>query len=137
MKNYKTIVLPEKYVPKKTEKYMCAEHKAYFYQMLMAERAEREAEIESPEDVVLGQQMDSIGAMDEGDAATLSIEADLNIKIQEKNLGVLKQIDAALARLEDDTYGYSVISGDEIGLKRLMARPVAATTSEEKSTVEK
>ena len=136
-KDYKTLVLPAKYVPKKTEKYMCVEHKAYFYQQLMAEKAEREAEIESPEESVLGQRMDSIGAMDEGDAATLSVEADLSIKMQEKNLGVLRQIGAALRRLEDGTYGYSAISSDEIGLKRLMARPIAVTTSEEKEAGER
>ena len=117
---------------------MCAEHKAYFYQMLLEQKKEFEMEVVEIEDAPhLGRQIDGVGAMDEGDAATFSVEADLNIKMQERNMNAIRQIDAALQRLEDGTYGYSVISGEEIGLKRLMARPVAATTSEEKGAVEK
>jgi len=44
---------------------------------------------------------------------------------------------AALERLKNGTYGYSVISGEEIGLRRLMARPVATTTQAEREEYEK
>lgn len=137
-KDYKTLALPDKYVPKKTEKYMSVEQKAFFYQMLMAQKAEIEDEMnESPEKVNLGQQLDSVGAMDEGDVATLSLDTDFNIKMQERNLIQLERVKAALQMLEDGTYGYSVISGTEIGLKRLMSRPIATTTVEEKEEMEK
>ncbi|MDR1071383.1 MAG: hypothetical protein LBL21_01935 [Rickettsiales bacterium] len=137
-KDYKTIVLPQKYAPKKTEKYMSLEQKAFFYQMLTDQKNEVEKEIEdSTEDVNLGQKLDSVGAMDEGDAATLAIDADLSIKICERRMSQLQGIDEALQRLEDDTYGYSVVSGEEIGLKRLMIRPVATMTIEEREESEK
>jgi DnaK suppressor protein len=137
-KDYKTLVLPAKYVPKKTEPYMCPEHKAYFYQMLIAERAEIETQLQSEtEDIDLGQKLGAVGAMDEGDAASLSMDTDFNIKMQERGRNHIKQIEAALERLEKGTYGYSVISGDEIGLKRLMVRPVATITIEEKEDMEK
>ena len=137
-KDYKTLVLPPKYVPKKTDEYMCAEHKAYFYQILMAEKKEFEDEIaRMVEQPGLSQKMDAIGAMDEGDVATLSIDADMGIKIQERSSHQLNSIIKALERLEDGSYGYSVISGDEIGLKRLMARPTAVVTVEEKEEAEK
>ena len=137
-KDYKKIVLPEKYVPKKTEKYMCDEQKAFFYQMLMDERRELEDEIESfSKEANLGQKMGSLGAMDEGDAATLAMDTDLNIKMQELKTGLLESVDFALKRLEDGTYGYSVLSGDEIGLKRLMVRPTAKLTTEEKEDAER
>ena len=136
-KDYKTLVLPDKYVPKKTEPYMCPEQKAFFYQMLTAQKQEIErAVIEIEEGPHLGQNISAAGAMDEGDVATLSIEADLNIKMQERDMAVLRQIDAALQRLEDGTYGYSVLSGEEIGLKRLMVRPVATMTMEERAAHE-
>ena len=57
--------------------------------------------------------------------------------MQSMNLGLMKYIDAALKRLADGTYGYSVISGEEIGLKRLMVRPVATTTQAEREEYEK
>jgi len=137
-KDYKTLVLPAKYAPKKTDKYMSEEHKAFFYKMLMEQRKDlEEAMLELEEKPHLGQKMDGVGAMDDGDAATLSLEADLNIKMQSMNLGLMKYIDAALKRLEDGSYGYSVISGEEIGLKRLMVRPVATTTQAEREEYEK
>ncbi len=137
-KDYKTLVLPDKYVPKKTEKYMCVEHKAFFYQMLMAQKREMEREVVEIEEAPrLGQNLAAAGAMDEGDAATLSIEADLNVTMQERDMSALKRIDDALQRLEDGTYGYSIYSGEEIGLKRLMVRPIAVATVEEKSATEK
>ncbi|MDR1826174.1 MAG: hypothetical protein LBQ49_00605 [Rickettsiales bacterium] len=137
-KDYKTLSLPDKYIPKKTEKYMCLEHKAYFYQLLVAQKQELEREVvEIEEEPPLGHNISAAGAMDEGDAATLSIEADLRIKIQERDMAALRQVDAALERLEDGTYGYSLISGEEIGLKRLMVRPVATVTAEEKSENER
>lgn len=132
-KDYKNIVLPPKYAPKKTEKYMCDEHKAFFYKMLLAEKEELERELSELEETSnLGQKLDGLGAMDEGDAATLSIEADFNIKIKERNMLQLKHIETALERLADGTYGYSIVSGEEIGLKRLMVRPVATMTIEER-----
>ena len=41
------------------------------------------------------------------------------------------KINAALERIEKGTYGYSVISGEEIGLQRMLARPLATITIEE------
>lgn len=137
-KDYKTLALPNKYVPKKTEKYMSVEQKAYFYQLLIAQKAELEEQMTEMKDSShLGQQLDSVGAMDEGDATTLAAEADFKIKIYERDKIHLDKINMAIQRLEDDTYGYSVISGDEIGLKRLMIRPVATMTIEEKEELEK
>ena len=136
-KNYKTITVGDKYVPKKNEEYMSEEQKAYFYQLLMAEKDELVAEMAEADGVADLVQGDGGGGMDEGDAATLSIGSDMNIKMRARNQSQIKRIDEALRRLEEGTYGYSIISGDEIGLKRLMARPVAAITMEEKEESEK
>jgi len=48
----------------------------------------------------------------------------------------LRKINAALDRIENGTYGYSVVSGDEIGLNRMMARPLATMTVEEQEEYE-
>lgn len=137
-KDYKTMVLDPKYRPKATEKYMSDKQKAYFYQLLLRQKQEIEDEADAENGgLALGQKLDSAGAMDEGDAATLAIDADMSIKLQERSNTVIKQIDTALDRLKDGTYGYSLISGDKIGIKRLMIRPIATMTIEEKESAEK
>ena len=39
---------------------------------------------------------------------------------------VIREIDNALARIEEGDYGYCEVSGEEIGVKRLLARPIAS-----------
>ena len=60
----------------------------------------------------------------------------MDLRISERNNKLLQKINAALARMESGEYGYSVISGDEIGLKRMMARPLATMTIEEQEEYE-
>jgi DnaK suppressor protein len=137
-RDYKTIVLPPKYQPKKSEKYMCAEQKAYFYRRLIERKEELKLKInESVDDINLGKRMETGGAMDDGDTATLSMDADLSIAIRERDMGSLRKIDLALESLENGTYGYSILSGDEIGIKRLMVRPLATLTVEEREEKER
>ena len=61
----------------------------------------------------------------------------MNLRMSERNTNLLQKINAALERIENGQYGYSVISGDEIGLQRLMARPLATMTVEEQEEYEK
>ena len=56
--------------------------------------------------------------------------------MSERKNKLLAKLNAALYRLENGTYGYSVVSGDEIGLPRLMARPLATMTVEEQEEYE-
>ena len=60
----------------------------------------------------------------------------MDLRISERNNKLLQKINAALDRIENGTYGYSVVSGDEIGIKRLMARPLATMTVEEQEEYE-
>ena len=138
VKNYKTIKLDPKYVPKKTEPYMSPEQKAYFYNMLTAQRQELLSD--APDilnDILLGEKMDSAGVGDDLDTSNFRQEANEKIKLNERNSNLLKKLDNALERLESGTYGYSVISGEPIGLKRLLVRPVATMTIEEQEEYEK
>ena len=50
---------------------------------------------------------------------------------------LMKKIDSALQKIEDGTYGYCEETGEEIGLKRLMARPIATMTVEAQERHEK
>ncbi|MCL2538673.1 MAG: RNA polymerase-binding protein DksA [Alphaproteobacteria bacterium] len=137
-KDYKTIQLDAKYIPKKSEEYMCPEQKAYFYNMLMIQRAELVAAMEDVANVInVGQKLNSAGAMDEADTSNFQQEADRQLRMHERDANLLRKIDHALAQLENGNFGFSVISGDEIGIKRMMARPLATMTLEEQEEIEK
>jgi DnaK suppressor protein len=136
--DYKTIVLDPKYVPKKSEEYMCPEQLAYFYQWLLAYKLEIQSESDEILNAVkMADKSDAAGVGDDSDNSTYEQEITKNLKLSERSNNMLQKIDFALQRLENGKYGYSVISGDEIGIKRLIASPVATMTIEEKEETEK
>lgn len=136
-KDYKNITLDAKYTPKKSEPYMCDDQLAYFYQLLNAQREQILNDRESVlNDVRLAEKSDSAGVGDEQDQASAEQEITMNLRMSERNANLLEKINAALARMENGTFGYSVISGDEIGLQRMLARPLATMTVEEQEEYE-
>ena len=136
-KDFKKIVLPEKYTPKKSEPYMCPEQLAYFYQLLTAQKQELLHASDSVlNSVRVADKSASDGVGDESDSAILEQEITMNLRMSQRDNNLLKKINAALARLDDGTYGYSVVSGDEIGIQRMLARPLATMTIEEQEEYE-
>ena len=137
-KNYKNIELPPKYVPKKSEPYMCPEHLAYFYQTLSAQKEELMHDTKSVLSAVrLAEKNESAGVGDDSDNATAEQDITFNLGMSERDNNLLKKINAALERIEDGTFGYSIVSGEEIGLSRMLARPLATMTIEEQEEYEK
>ncbi|MCR4917587.1 MAG: hypothetical protein K5912_01425 [Alphaproteobacteria bacterium] len=137
-KDYKSIELPPKYVPKKSEPYMCPEHLAYFYQLLSAQKEE----IMNQNAAALNSVSATVKANatitgDDSDIAVLEQETSLTLRMAERDNNLLQKINQALERIENGTFGYSVISGDEIGLSRMLARPLATKTIEEQEELEK
>ena len=131
-KNYKTLELSPKYVPKKSEPYMCVEQLAYFYNLLNGQREEILQERDSVlSDVRMAEKSETAGVGDEQDKASAEQEITMNLRMNERNSNLLEKINAALERIENGTFGYSVISGEEIGLQRMLARPLATMTIEE------
>jgi len=136
-KNYKTLELPPKYTPKKSEPYMCEQQLAYFYQMLMAQKEELMHDSDSVLSAVrLAEKTEAAGVGDDSDNATYEQDITMNLRMSERDNNLLRKINAALDRIENGTYGYSVVSGDEIGLNRMMARPLATMTVEEQEEYE-
>ena len=62
---------------------------------------------------------------DEAERATRETENSLELRTRDRYRKLIKKIDQALARVEDGTYGYCEETGEEIGLARLEARPIA------------
>jgi len=136
--NYKNIELSPKYTPKKSEPYMCPEQLAYFYQILSSQREEIMHNSDSVlNDVRLAEKNETAGVGDEQDQASAEQELTRNLRISERNSNLLQKINSALERIENGTFGYSVISGEEIGIQRMLARPLATMTLEEQEEYEK
>lgn len=135
-KNYKTLELPAGYKPKMSEPYMSLEQKAFFYKLLTAQKQELfEEENELKHDAAVLNMEKATGDLE--DTAESEIELGLTITTANRTFNLMKKYDEALKRLEEGTYGYSRLSGDEIGIKRLMARPIVSLTIAEQEAKEK
>lgn len=135
--NYKNIELPPKYTPKKSEPYMCPKHLAYFHNILSMQKEELTNGSTSLLSAVrMADKKESAGVGDDLDNATLEQELSMNLRMSERDRKLLAKINTALDRIENGTYGYSVVSGEEIGINRLMARPLATMTVEEQEEYE-
>ena len=114
------------YIPKDTEKYMCDKHKVYFRIKLQEWRKEL---IKANNEALYNGSMDdnSISA-DIVDQASSYTDKNVEMKAINRQIKLISEIDKALIRIKDDTYGYCLDTAEPIGLKRLMARPVAKYT---------
>ena len=120
------IKISENYVPKDTEKYMCDKHKVYFRMKLQEWRKEL---VKANNEALYNGSMDdnSISA-DIVDQASSYTDKNVEMKAINRQIKLISEIDKALMRIKDDTYGYCLDTAEPIGLKRLMARPVAKYT---------
>ncbi len=136
--NYKTLELPKNYKPKKSEPYMCPMQLAYFYQILINQKEELLSERDTVLNAVrLAEKTEAVGVGDESDNATYNQDITMDLRMSDRNNKLLIKINAALDRLETGDFGYSVVSGDEIGLQRMLARPLATMTIEEQEEYER
>ncbi len=135
--DYKTLELPAKYTPKKSEPYMCPEQQAYFYQILIAQKQElTDGKTDTLNAVRNGDSGDAADVGDDADNASAAQALNMNLRMSERDNKLLAKINAALDRLENGTFGYSVISNEEIGISRMLARPLATMTVEEQEEYE-
>jgi len=110
------------YQPKRGEPYMSPGQLEHFRNILLAWKRELMEEVDR---TVLHMKDDAANFPDPNDRATQESEFGLELRTRDRERKLLKKIDAALQRIEDGTYGYCEETGDEIGLRRLEARPVA------------
>jgi len=110
------------YQPKRGEEYMSKEQLEHFRQILLAWKRELMEEVDR---TMLHMKDEAANFPDPNDRATQESEFGLELRTRDRERKLLKKIDSALQRIEDGTYGYCEETGDEIGLRRLEARPVA------------
>ena len=110
------------YQPKRGEQYMNKEQLEHFRQLLLAWKRELMEEVDR---TMLHMKDDAANFPDPNDRATQESEFGLELRTRDRERKLLKKIDSALGRIDDGTYGYCEETGEEIGLRRLEARPVA------------
>lgn len=122
-----TIVLPPDYRPSEDEPFMNERHRVYFRQKLTNWKEEI---IRQTKETLAGLHEDSTQHADLADRATSETDRALELRARDRQRKLIAKIDAALARIEDGTYGYCEETGEPIGLKRLDARPIATLSLE-------
>ena len=122
-----TIELPEGYTPAPDEEYMSPMQLEYFRLKLLAWRSEL---LRESEDTISHLKEENWQEPDINDRATLETDAALELRTRDRYRKLVNKIDSALARIADGTYGYCDDTGEEIGLSRLEARPIATLTVE-------
>ena len=123
------------YMPKLTEKYMCEKHKAFFKKKLTEWRNEI---VESNSKGLYLNDVDhEISSPDIVDQASSQTEKTVEMRTLNRQIKLLSKIDKASKRIKDNTYGYCEETGEPIGLKRLIARPIATLSIEAQEKHEK
>jgi DnaK suppressor protein len=121
-----TIKISKTYVPKDTEKYMCEKHKVFFRMRLTEWK--KELVKANNEALYFGSMDDNSISADVVDQASSYTDKNVEMKAINRQIKLISEIDKALARIREDIYGYCLDTAEPIGLKRLIARPVAKYT---------
>jgi DnaK suppressor protein len=121
------IVLPEGYRPSENEPFMNERHRSYFRTKLVSWKEEI---IRQNRETLHILHEDSAQHADLADRATSETDRALELRARDRQRKLIAKIDAALARIEEGTYGFCEETGEPIGLKRLDARPIATLSLE-------
>lgn len=119
--------LPDSYVPSEDEEFMNDRQKEYFRLKLLAWKAELLADTR---DTVEEMKNSARNIPDVADRASEETDRAIELRTRDRQRKLVAKIDAALRRIENDEYGYCEVTGDQISLKRLDARPIATMTLE-------
>ena len=127
--------MPRKYIPNEKEKYMCEKHKVYFKKKLVEWKNEI-IKLNS-KGLYLKDVDHEISSPDVIDQATSQTEKNVEMRTLNRQIKLLSKIEKAIKKINDNTYGYCEETGDAIGLKRLIARPIATLSIEAQEKHEK
>jgi DnaK suppressor protein len=115
------------YIAKRGEQYMNKEQLEHFRQILLGWKRDLMVEVDR---TVSHMKDEAANFPDPNDRATQEEEFSLELRTRDRERKLIRKIDEALKRTEDGSYGYCLETGEEIGVKRLEARPVATLSIE-------
>jgi DnaK suppressor protein len=115
------------YIARRGEQYMNKEQLEHFARILQSWKRDLMVEVDR---TVLHMKDEAANFPDPNDRATQEEEFSLELRTRDRERKLIRKIDEALKRIEDGSYGYCLETGEEIGIKRLEARPVATLSVE-------
>ena len=125
----------KKYIPNEKEKYMCDKHRKFFKKKLIDWKNEI---IESNAKGLYLNEIDrEISSADIIDQASSQTEKTVEMRTLNRQIKLLSKINKAIKKIDSDTYGYCEETGEPIGLKRLIARPIATLSIDAQEKHEK
>ena len=111
------------YIPNLKEKYMCEKHKLFFKKKLIEWKTEI---VRSNNEALYNSSLDDNSASaDIMDQASSYTDKNVEMKAINRQIKLISKIDQAIKKIENGTYGFCEETGEPIGIKRLIARPVA------------
>jgi len=110
------------YIQRRGEQYMSKEQLEHFRQILNTWKRDLMQEVDR---TVLHMKDEAANFPDPNDRATQESEFSLELRTRDRERKLIRKIDEAIKRIDDGSYGYCNETGEEIGIKRLEARPVA------------
>ena len=127
--------MKKKYTPNEKEKYMCEKHKKFFKKKLIDWKNEiMEANTKG---LYLNEIDGEISSPDIIDQASSQTEKTVEMRTLNRQIKLLSKINKAIKRIDNNAYGYCEETGEPIGLKRLIARPIATLSIEAQEKHEK
>ncbi len=123
----KRVKLAEGYKPSDKEEYMNPSQIEYFRQKLLAWKADLSGELH---ETLNNLKEENWQEPDITDRATVEIDTGLELRTRDRYRKLINKIDSALNRIDRGEYGYCEETGEEIGIKRLEARPIATLSIE-------
>jgi DnaK suppressor protein len=115
------------YIVKRGEQYMSKEQLDHFRNILNSWKRDLMVEVDR---TVSHMKDEAANFPDPNDRATQEEEFSLELRTRDRERKLIRKIDEALKRIDDGSYGYCLETGEEIGIKRLEARPVATLSIE-------
>jgi DnaK suppressor protein len=115
------------YIVKRGEQYMSKDQLEHFRFILLSWKRDLMVEVDR---TVSHMKDEAANFPDPNDRATQEEEFSLELRTRDRERKLIRKIDDALKRIEDGSYGYCLETGEEIGIKRLEARPVATLSLE-------
>ena len=127
--------MSKKYIPNEKEKYMCEKQKAYFKKKLIDWKNEI---IALNSKGLYSNNVDhEISSPDLVDQAASQTEKTVEMRTLNRQIKLLSKIEKTIKKIKNNTYGYCEDTGEPIGLKRLIARPIAILSIEAQEKHEK
>ena len=122
-----SVTLSPDYTPSEDEEFMNPMQMEYFRQMLLNWRSEL---IQEAGETLNNLNSGNLQQPDMADRASLETDHQLELRTRDRERKLIIKIDEALARIENRSYGFCQDTDEPIGLKRLMARPIAVLSLE-------